>query len=276
MNLKGIRERAESYLQDDTNKRWSDKELNQFISDSHVEFVRLSGHPQAVAAVDLISGTAGSGVAIAVDGLTVTATQTGHGYSAGDAIRIDGASNDEYNSSWVIDKKTDDTYTFRVPYGNTVTGTVSTIKLGPNYTRPASIAEVKSIALDGRELLIATESELNSHNRVYSASGNYIQGIFGTIMSPFSRVSFSVGTAPKWGDMIGPVKAAVFNNRTASIIRIFPIPYKDADIFEDENAAVKTSKQLVLRGTPESLNLLLMHLFLYLMNNGMNHSYGVA
>jgi len=45
MNRGTIRKRVKQALQDQTNKHWTDREINDYIDDSLKEFVRISKHP---------------------------------------------------------------------------------------------------------------------------------------------------------------------------------------------------------------------------------------
>ena len=61
MNRQELRQRVEDYLQDRDNRRWTDEELNRYISDAQREFIRLVGFPQVTAEVDFVTGGGVSG-----------------------------------------------------------------------------------------------------------------------------------------------------------------------------------------------------------------------
>jgi len=58
LKLSQIRGRAERILQDESNRRWSEAELNDYIFDAQHEFIRLTGFPLATNTISLTVGTA--------------------------------------------------------------------------------------------------------------------------------------------------------------------------------------------------------------------------
>ena len=169
MNRKQIRERVETALQDVENRHWSDRELNRFIDDALVEFTRLAKHPQAEGLATNKGSTTAIGEAtqtgtLTVDGKTATVTFSGaHGYSDDDVVHISGAEPSEYNGPFNVLAPTTTTITFQVDFGNAVTDSaVSAFRIGPTFTKPSTIEEITSVSIDGRELNIMTESQLNA------------------------------------------------------------------------------------------------------------------
>jgi len=169
MNRKQIRERVETALQDKDNRHWTDAEINQYIDDTLVEFTRLSKYPQVEGSATNPGGTTPLGEAtqtgtLAVDGKTATITFSGvHGYSANNVIVVSGGGPTEYNGAFPVLVPSTTTLTYKVSLGDTVTdSSVSVFRTGPTFTKPSTIAEIVSASIDGRELSIYTESELNA------------------------------------------------------------------------------------------------------------------
>ena len=257
MNRKEIRERVETALQDSENRHWSDREINQFIDDALVEFTRIVKYPH-------VEGTAtnpGSGTplgeatkagTLTVDGNTATITfGSVHGYSDDDAVLVAGGSPTEYNGPFNILVPSTTTLTYQVSLGSTVTdSSVNVFRIGPTFTKPSTIAEVISVSLDGRDLSIYTESELNAA----AASRGYryymLESSMGFHPNAFSSAITTVDNTPRWKDQYGPIEAVVFNNRTASTFRIYPLPKEDADLYVDKDATTKVFHKLVVRGVP--------------------------
>ena len=56
LQLQQIRDRAERILQDESNRRWSVTELNDYIFDAQHEFIRLTGFPLTTSSIALTVG----------------------------------------------------------------------------------------------------------------------------------------------------------------------------------------------------------------------------
>jgi hypothetical protein len=128
-------------------------------------------------------------------------------------------------------------------------------RVGPLFTIPSTIAEIVSISIDGRELNIFTESELNA---AASSSGNrhfMLESSMGFHPNAFSSAVSSTDNTPRWRNQNGPIEAAVFNNRTASTFRIYPLPKATNDLYIDKDATVKVFNSLKVRGVPKDNSL---------------------
>ena len=258
MNRKEIRERVESALQDDANRHWSDRELNQYIDDALTEFTRLARYPQVSADATNPGGTTPLGEAtstgtLTIDGKTAKITYSGvHGYSDGDALLVSGAAPDEYNGPFNVLAPTTTTVTYSVGFGAAVTDSaVSSFRVGPTFTKPSTIDEIISVSLDGRELSIHTESELNAAAASRSNRSFLLESSMGFHPNAFSSVVYSVSTTPKWRDQFGPIEGAIFNHRSSDTFRIYPLPKEDRDLYIDKDATTKVFHKLTVRGVPK-------------------------
>ena len=259
MNRKQLRERVETALQDRDNRHWTDAEINQYIDDTLVEFTRISKYPQSEGSATNPGGTTPLGEAtqtgtLTIDGKTATITFSGvHGYSANDVVVVSGGAPTEYNGAFPILVPSTTTLTYGVSSGNAVTdSSVSVFRIGPTYTKPATIAEIVSVSIDGRELSIHTESELNAA----AASRGYrhfmLESSMGFHPNAFASAISTVDNTPKWRAQTGPIEAIIFNNRTASTFRIYPLPKADKDLYVDKDATAKVFHTLTIRGVPLS------------------------
>jgi len=258
MNRKQIRERAETALQDTANKHWSDGELNTYIDDACNEFTRRVRYPQVEGYALNGQSTTTIGEATQVGTLSTdskTATITfgsSHGYSEGNAINVTDGAPSQYLGTFIISVPTANTITYKIRTSGSVTdSSVTTLRVGPFYTIPSTISEIVSISIDGRELNIFTESELNA---AASSSGNrhfMLESSMGFHPNAFSSVVASTDNTPRWRDQNGPIEAAVFNNRTASTFRIYPLPKEQKDLFVDKDASPKIFHSLKVRGVPK-------------------------
>jgi len=262
MNRKQLRERVETALQDRDNRHWTDAEINQYIDDTLVEFTRISKYPQSEGSATNPGGTTPLGEAtqtgtLTIDGKTATITFSGvHGYNANDVVVVSGGTPTEYNGAFPILVPTTTTLTYRVSFGDAVTdSSVSCFRIGPTYTKPSTIAEIVSASIDGRELSIHTESELNAA----AASRGYrhfmLESSMGFHPNAFSSAITTVDNTPKWRTQTGPIEAIIFNNRTASTFRIYPLPKADKDLYVDKDATAKVFHTLTIRGVPVSSGL---------------------
>ena len=262
MNRNQIRERVETAVQDKANRHWTDAEINQYIDDTLVEFTRISKYPQVEGSATNPGGTTplGEGTqtgTLAIDGKTATITFSGvHGYSANDVVVVSGGTPTEYNGAFNILVPSTTTLTYKVSFGDAVTdSSVSVFRTGPTFTKPATIAEIVSASIDGRELSIYTESELNAA----AASRGYryfmLESSMGFHPNAFSSAITTIDNTPKWRTQTGPVEAIIFNNRTASTFRIYPLPKADKDLYVDKDATTKVFHTLSIRGVPISSGL---------------------
>ena len=258
MNRKQIRERAETALQDTANKHWSDGELNTYIDDACNEFTRRVRYPQVEGyATNGSSGTvigeATKTGTLTTNSKTATITfESAHGYAEGDAINVVDGAPSQYIGTFIVSVPSTTTITYKISTSGSVTdSSVSTLRVGPFYTIPSTISEIVSISIDGRELNIFTESELNA---AASSSGNrhfMLESSMGFHPNAFSSVIASTDNTPRWRDQNGPIEAAVFNNRTASTFRIYPLPKETNDLYIDKDATPKVFHSLNVRGVPK-------------------------
>ena len=264
MNRKQIRERAETALQDTANKHWSDGELNTYIDDACNEFTRRVRYPQVEGyATNGSSGTtigeATKTGTLTTDSKTATITfESAHGYAEGDAINVVDGAPSQYLGTFLVTVPSTTTITYKIRTSGSVTdSSVSVFRVGPFYTIPSTIAEIVSISIDGRELNIFTESELNA---AASTSGNrhfMLESSMGFHPNAFSSAVSSTNNTPRWRDQNGPIEAAVFNNRTSTTFRIYPLPKATSDLYIDKDATVKVFNSLKVRGVPKDSSLAL-------------------
>ena len=262
MNRKQIRERAETALQDTANKHWSDGEINTYIDDACNEFTRRVRYPQVEGyATNGSSGTAiGEATktgTLTTDSKTATITFLAvHGYTEGDAINVVGGAPSQYLGTFNVSVPSTTTITYKITTSGAVTdSSVTVFRVGPTYTIPSTIAEIVSISIDGRDLNIFTESELNA---AASSSGNrhfMLESSMGFHPNAFYSIVASADNTPRWRDQNGPIEAAVFNNRTASTFRIYPLPKDLKDMYTDKDATTKVFHSLKVRGVPKDNSL---------------------
>ena len=262
MNRKQIRERAETALQDTANKHWSDGELNTYIDDALNEFTRRVRYPQVEGyATNGSSGTtigeATQTGTLTTDSKTATITfESAHGYAEGNAINVVDGAPSQYIGTFIVSVPSTTTITYKISTSGSITdSSVSVFRVGPLFTIPSTIAEIVSISIDGRELNIFTESELNA---AASTSGNrhfMLESSMGFHPNAFSSAVSSTDNTPRWRDQNGPIEAAVFNNRTASTFRIYPLPKATNDLYIDKDATVKVFNTLKVRGVPKDNSL---------------------
>ena len=205
MNRKEIRERVETALQDEENRHWSDREINRFIDDALTEFTRIARHPQVEGDATNPGGTTSLGEAtqtgtLTVDGKTATVTFSGaHGYSAGDVLLVSGAGPSEYNGPFNVLVPSTTTITYKVNFGNSVSdASVSVFRIGPIYTVPSTISEINSVTLNGRELAIYTESQLNAAASSRGSRHYNLESSMGFHPNAFSSAVNNVDNTPKW------------------------------------------------------------------------------
>ena len=262
MNRKQIRERVETALQDSANKHWSDGEINTYINDALNEFTRLVRYPQVEGyATNGSSGTvigeATKTGTLSVDGKTATITFSSvHGYSAGDAINVVDGAPSEYLGTFLVSVPSTTTITYQVGYGGTVSdNSVTVFKVGPTFTVPTTIAEIISVSIDGRELAIYTESELNAAASSRGYRHFMLESSMGFHPNAFSTSVTSTDNTPRWREQNGSIEGVVFNNRTASTFRIYPLPKETNDLYVDKDATTKVFLSLKVRGVPKDSSL---------------------
>lgn len=249
-----LRQRVESYLQDKENRRWSDEEINDYLDDTQKEFVRLVRYPHVTAEVSISDGTSKSGT-LTVSGKTATITfSTAHGYSNGDAINVAGVSPAEYAGSFLVRVPTTTTLTYKVRTGASVTGASATvIKLGPNFSRPDTIQEIVSANIEGIDLLLLTEGEINSAVFRSTSRSAFMEGVFGTVPNPFTTIKTTYlgsNAEVSWKERTGEISALVSNSLTESTFRIWPLPEGDDQLYIDKDAGSKVFKKIEIRGVP--------------------------
>jgi len=262
MNRKQIRERVETALQDTANRHWSDGELNTYIDDACNEFTRRVRYPQVEGyATNGSSGTtigeASKTGTLTTDSKTATITfESAHGYAEGDAINVVDGAPSQYLGTFIVSVPSTTTITYKISTSGSVTdSSVTVFRVGPTFTIPSTIAEIVSISIDGRELNIFTESELNA---AASTSGNrhfMLESSMGFHPNAFSSAVSSTNNTPRWRDQNGPIEAAVFNNRTATTFRIYPLPKATNDLYIDKDATTKVFNSLKVRGVPKDNSL---------------------
>ena len=264
MNRKQIRERTETALQDSSNKHWTDGELNTYINDALNEFTRRVRYPQVEGyATNGSSGTVigeatKTGV-LTADSKTATITFTEvHGYAEGDAINVVDGAPSQYLGTFIVAVPTTLTLTYQVDTSGTITdSSVSVFRVGPTYTIPSTIAEIVSISINGRELNIFTESELNAAASSKGSRHFMLESSMGFHPNAFSSIVTSTDNTPRWREQTGPIEGVVFNNRTATTFRIFPLPKATKDLYIDKDATTKVFHSLKVRGVPKDNSLAL-------------------
>lgn len=256
MNRKEIRERVETALQDLTNKHWTDAEINRYIDDTLVEFTRVVKQPR----VDGYATNPGGGTSLGettltngtltVDGKTANVHHgTPHQYVTDDVVYISGAAPDQFNGPHNISVVDANNFSFQVDLETDVSdGVCDFFRVGPVFTKPSNINEITSVSIDGRELAIYTESELNSQAGSRNNRHFKLESTMGFHPNAFSVAIATVDNTPRWRKSSGPIEAVVFNNRTSDTFRIFPLPKDEADLYVDKTASTKVFHQLKVTG----------------------------
>ena len=188
---------------------------------------------------------------------TVSATSGGSVTSISDTgtgvhkVNVSRTQPNEYLGPFNIKKVSDTVITYPVDFGNEVSSDpISVFRIGPVYTKPSTIAEITSVSIDGRELAIYTESEMNAAASSGGQRHFMLESSMGFHPNPFSFAFNTVQNTPRWREQIGPIEAVVFNNRTADTFRIYPLPKEDRDIYVDKDATTKVFQKLTVRGVP--------------------------
>tara|TARA_R100000353_G_C6486296_1_gene190517 strand:+ start:135 stop:1136 length:1002 start_codon:yes stop_codon:yes gene_type:complete len=250
VDRKTIRQRVESLLQDQDNRHWSDDDLNGYIDDAQSEFVRICKQPTTTATVALGVAASSSGTVSSAGGKTASVTLASHGYSTGDAINVTGATPTSYNGTFIITRIDDNTFTYILEEtGAAVTSSsVSLIKFGPSFTKPTTISEITSVSLNGTELEILTEQEIDSIAHRGSTARYMIRGEHGLVLNPFSRTQSYERLTPKWREITGQPQAVIISHRTAQNFRLYPLPEETKYFYVDINATSKVFQNFTVRG----------------------------
>lgn len=248
MTRRELRERVEEALQDIDNRRWTNAEINRYLDDAQREFVRISRQPQVYASVDLSTASTTQPMTgeATVDGKTVTVTtEEPHGLETGAAVVIEG-------QSYLVTKLTETIFRYITPAAGVSSGATVFLPVGPVYEVPAGIEEIVSASLEGLNLSLMTEGELDAAVFRFSSGGQYMESVFGVVPNPFTtmRANYTTEATPKWRERNGPPEALVFNHASARSFRIFPLPSRDEDLFIDPTANTKVFRTILLRGLP--------------------------
>ena len=257
MTRKELRQRVERLLQDSDNKRWSDTEINGYIDDAQLEFCRLSKVPKTTVSQNLVDvSTRRTSASLVLSGKTVTVTlNTGdvHTLAADDAVLITGSTSSSRNGGHIVTSvpsNTTSTSNFTYVLPSTESGSetgIIVMETGPVYTKPTSIMEMTSVSIDGRELAIYTESELNGAANRHVSTSTYLNTSLGLTPAPFFNLP-SYYEATKWRDVEGRIEAVVFNEKSASSFRVFPLPSDDEHLYVDKDASSKVSQEMLVHG----------------------------
>ncbi len=187
-------------------------------------------------------------VSTAEGGSSVNITSTGTGTHK---LVVSRSQNDKFLGPKNILKVSDTVISYQISIAvSATTAPISVFRLGPEFTKPSTIAEITSVSIDGRELSIYTESELNAA----AASRGYryfmLESSMGFHPNAFSSAITTVDNTPRWRDQTGAVEAVIFNNRTSDKFRIYPLPKEDRDLYVDKDATTKVFHKLKVRGVP--------------------------
>jgi hypothetical protein len=145
---------------------------------------------------------------------------------------------------------TDDTFEYLLPENTSQTvasESVNYVATGPIFTKPATILEITSVTLDGRELAIYTQSDLDRAANSGSGGVRMVQTALGATPSPFYTINSSY-YPKKWRDSQGKLEAVVISERSASSFRVFPLPSEPEHVYLDKDAATKVSQGFIIRG----------------------------
>jgi hypothetical protein len=260
MTRKDLRQRVERLLQDSDNKRWSDSEINGYLDDAQLDFCRIAKNPKRSVTSNLVDTTKRfTDASLSVSSKTVTVTLDGsdtHTLSIDSSVLITGSSNDSRNGGHVIISATSGQSTFQYLLDTAESGSetgITVLQTGPTISKPSTILEITSISIDGRELAVYTESDLNNASNRYSSTTMYLSMNMSKALPFFSNNTY---TASQWRKSEGLIEGAVFDERSASSFRVFPLPSDEEHVFIDKDSSSKVSKQLVIHGVtrPASLS----------------------
>jgi len=254
MNRGEIRKRIESALQDETNRHWTDDNINFYIDDAQKEFVRKTKHPTTTAQLSIGPSADKTGT-ISVDGRTLTASSTGHSFLVGDAIYFTGfAPVTEYDDqTFIVRRSLENSFVClldQAQSGPAITDASGSFrKLGPTFSKPSEISEILSITLDGVELEFLSEGEINALAFRSSGDSHMLSGEFGLIPNPFdTKIPDSGEHATRWRDQQGAIQAVIMTSRFATTFRIYPVPYQIEHMYIDKEADTKIFKTFEIRG----------------------------
>ena len=253
MTRKDLRQRAERLLQDQENKRWSDSELNGYIDDAQTEFCRIAKIPKTSSTQNLVDvSTRRTGASLAISSKTVTVTLDGsdtHTLQENDSVLISGSSSATRNGGHIVaTAPTTSTFTYTLDAAESGSDSdITIVETGPVYSKPSTIMEITNVSLDGRDLAIYTESDLDKAANRNISKGYYLKTNLGLAPSPFYALN-SAYTVPKWRDEEGTIESVVFNERSATSFRVFPLPSETDDIYVDKDADTKVSQRIIIRG----------------------------
>ena len=146
-------------------------------------------------------------------------TSVAHGLSTDDAVWITDTTNQCSPVARLSGRLNDTTFTYPIGTATAVDdSTVTYYHIGPNVTKPSSIEKVVHAEIEGVQLMILTEGELNSAVWRTTTSGQFIEGVFGTVPNPFTTIQTTLtGTGAyteSWSERTGHIEAIVFNSMT--------------------------------------------------------------
>lgn len=252
MTRKDLRQRVERLLQDSDNKRWSDSEINGYLDDAQLDFCRIAKNPKTSVSQNLVDvAKRYTGASLSVSSKTVTVTLGGsdtHTLSEDSSVLISGSSSDQRNGGHVVIAGSSGSNNFKYILDNADSGTESNIivqETGPSISKPSSILEITSVTLDGKELAIYTESDLNNASNRHHTTGMSLQLNMSKALPFFTNTVFS---ATQWRKSDGQVEGAVFNEKSASSFRLFPLPSADEYVYIDKDATSKVSQKVIIQG----------------------------
>jgi len=265
MTRKQLRESVERYLQGKRNERWSDSEINSYLDESQLEFCRLAKVPEVEASIVLLYGVTdiqGITGVLSASGRTVSVVDASHGLSVDGSVLITTSTNNDINGGHLITavsttSATNDTFQYLLPENTSQTITSESIKYvdtGPTIAKPSTILEITGVTVDGRELAIYTQSDLDRAANSGSDGVRMVQTALGATPSPFYTIDTSF-YPKKWRDSQGKLEAVIMSERSETSFRLFPLPRDPEHIYLDKDATTKVSQNMIVRGVlkPTSL-----------------------
>ena len=251
MTRKELRESVERYLQGKRNERWSDSEINTYLNEAQLEFCRLSKIPETESSTLQIPPIPNPvSATLSASGRVATIAEESHGLSIGDSVLVSESTNTYCDGGHLVTVVTDDTFEYLLPENTSQTvasESVNYVATGPIFTKPATILEITSVTLDGRELAIYTQSDLDRAANSGSGGVRMVQTALGATPSPFYTINSSY-YPKKWRDSQGKLEAVVISERSASSFRLFPLPSEPEHIYIDKDASTKVSQGFIIRG----------------------------
>ena len=256
MTRKELRESVERFLQGKRNERWSDSEINTYLNEAQLEFCRLSKIPETESSTLKIPSIPNPvSATLSASGRVASIVKAAHGLSIGDSVLVSESTNTYCDGGHLVTAVTkttvdDDTFEYLLPENTSQTVASENVKYvatGPTYTKPATILEITSVTLDGRELAIYTQSGLDRAANSGSGGARMVQTALGATPSPFYTLDASF-YPKKWRDSQGKLEAVVISERSASSFRIFPLPSEPEHVYIDKDASTKVSQGFIIRG----------------------------